>query len=330
MLHQERMTRATRSVLSHGSSWHSQFADEKTEAPGSKANFPSQEDWGEGGARRRQPASRAAWSGARARVGGRAGRQGRGPGRQQGPLSEPPSLAGSRLPPAAGFGDGSPAGPPSRRTGPGEPSPVRPGSLMRNLLALECTQREKCCSPLPARPSPGSRGWGCGDTGASLGSWLQQQLLGVLSPHILTLSKCCRDHPHPDPLLPKPLSAQQLTHPPGPVSPSQVPPPPQPCGPPMMLLSTCPAPSLSSSPHAAPATGPPLLSNTLGGSGAVLPQDLCMGRALYSTPPIPDLPDRLQVCSDVTSSARLPTPALSLQSPRAALIHPAPCPALTI
>ena len=130
--------------------------------------------------------------------------------------------AGPRLP-LAGGGDGSPAGPPSRRTGPGEPSPARPGSLMRNLLALECTQREKRCSPLPARPSPGSRG-GCGDTGASLGSWLQQQLLGVLSPHILTLSKCCRDHPHPDPLLPKPLSAQQLTHPPGAMSPSQVPP----------------------------------------------------------------------------------------------------------
>lgn len=45
------MTRATRSVLSHGSSRHSQFADEKTEAPGSKANFPSREEWGGGGGR---------------------------------------------------------------------------------------------------------------------------------------------------------------------------------------------------------------------------------------------------------------------------------------
>ena len=55
---------------------------------------------------------------------------------------------------------GSPAGPPSS-TRPGEPSPARPGSLIRNLLALECTQHGESGSLLPASwPSLGrGAGW---------------------------------------------------------------------------------------------------------------------------------------------------------------------------
>lgn len=96
------MTRATRSVLSHGSSRHSQFADEKTEAPGSKANFPSREEWGGGGPGGVNLLPGAAWSGAGRRAGGQAGRTAReGPGRQQeqGPLSEPPSPSPAGLVP---------------------------------------------------------------------------------------------------------------------------------------------------------------------------------------------------------------------------------------
>lgn len=120
-------------VPASGNSWRSHFAEEKTEAHGSKASFPKS---GGPGARPCFPQP------------GQPGRM----AREEGPGSGTPLLS-----PRLGEGGsllgqpvmGSPAGPPSS-TDPGEPSPTRPGSLMRNLLALERTQHEKRCSLLPA------------------------------------------------------------------------------------------------------------------------------------------------------------------------------------
>lgn len=109
LFHQERRNKAMqrpcqlRPVLAPRSPWHSHFADEKTEAQRSKANFPKS---GGTGARQCLPASisrQAEW---------------RGRGWAAGTPSLSPHLLRQPV-------MGSPAGPPSS-TDPGEPSPIRP------------------------------------------------------------------------------------------------------------------------------------------------------------------------------------------------------------